>query len=532
MRVFFGVRNKFNFCRPVQMNELFFEIHISRIYLNLYTNYFDMKRLLLLSVIVITSFSFGQAPVIEWQKSLGGTGYDASQSIQQTTDGGYIVAGFSESIDGDVTGNNGDFDYWIVKLDPSGNITWQKSLGGSGNDEARSIQQTTDGGYIVAGYSDSNDGDVTGNHGASDYWIVKLDPSGNITWQKSLGGSNYDEAHSIQQTTDGGYILAGFSAYPSDGDVTGTHGQIDYWIVKLDSIGNITWQKSLGGSLLDEAHSIQQTTDGGFIVAGWSTSNNGDVIGNHGGYDHWVVKLDVNGNIAWQKSLGGSEDDGGHAGGFIGLDATSIQQTTDGGYILAAESNSNDGDVTGNHGGIDNWIVKLDVNGNITWQKSLGGMGGDITSSIQQTTDGGYIVAGWSLSIDAWADVTGNHGNSDYWIVKLDVNGNITWQKSLGGTGWDSALSIQQTTDGDYIVAGMATSNNGDVTGNHGVFDYWIVKLSNDGTSNVTELNSNQPKELIKIVNLLGQEVEYIPNTILIYQYSDGTSEKVFTIED
>jgi len=172
-----------------------------------------------------------------------------------------------------------EINYWIVKLDGSGNIQWQKSLGGINEENAFSIQQTADGGFIVAGFTQSNNGDVSGNHGFSDYWVVKLDGSGNIEWQKSLGGSGDENASSIRQTTDGGFIVAGFTA-SNDGDVSGNHGSRDYWIIKLDGSGNIQWQKSFGGSGDEDASSIRQTADGGFIVAGGTLSNDGDVSGN------------------------------------------------------------------------------------------------------------------------------------------------------------------------------------------------------------------------------------------------------------
>ncbi len=233
-------------------------------------------------------------PTIEWQKCLGGSAWDWTVSIQQTRDGGYIVAGYSYSNDGDISGNHGNYDYWVVKLNSAGAVIWQKSLGGSSWDRGYSIQQTSDGGFIIAGESWSNDGDVSGNHGWCDYWVVKLNSAGDIVWQRSLGGSDWDEAYSIQQTTDGGFIVAGDS-WSNDGDVSGHHGtpsgSSDYWVVKLNSAGAVIWQKSLGGSDGDEARSIQQTSDGGFIVAGWSDSNDGDVSGNHGGHDYWVVKL-------------------------------------------------------------------------------------------------------------------------------------------------------------------------------------------------------------------------------------------------
>jgi hypothetical protein len=185
-------------------------------------------------------------------------------------------------------------DYWVVKLDGSGNLQWQKCLGGTVGEEAWSAQQTADGGYIFAGRSESNNGDVTGNHGINDYWVVKLDGSGNLQWQKCLGGTNTDDAHSVQQTADGGYMVAG-RTWSNDGDVTGNHdttGQYsDYWLVKLDSSGNLQWQKCLGGTYNDQAYSVQQTADGGYMVAGSTDSNDGDVTGNHGGADYWVVKL-------------------------------------------------------------------------------------------------------------------------------------------------------------------------------------------------------------------------------------------------
>ncbi len=277
----------------------------------------------------------------------------------------------------EISDNHGGFDFWIVKLDRSGIIQWHKSLGGHRAEEARSVQQTADGGYIVAGSTRSNDGDVSGNHGfewPTDSWIVKLDASGTIQWQKCLGGSKTERANSIQQTADGGYIVAGYTD-SNDGDVSGNHGDDDSWIVKLDESGSIQWQKSLGGSEWEKPYSIQQTTDGGYIVAASTRSNDGDVSGYHGEGDNWIVKLDGLGTIQWQKSLGGSEWENPY----------SIQQTTDGGYIVAGSTMSNDGDVSGYHGQVDSWIVKLDESGGIQWQKSLGGSGFDHAYSIQLT---------------------------------------------------------------------------------------------------------------------------------------------------
>ncbi len=203
-----------------------------------------------LALILLLSFSLAKSyaqPAIQWEHAYGGSDQDAANCIRQTSDSGYIVAGYSISTDGDVTGGHGSYDYWVVKLSRTGSIQWEKTYGGSDQDLANCIQQTTDGGYIVAGRSRSTNGDVTGNHGMDDYWIVKLSSTGALQWQKSFGGSSNDAATSIQQTTDGGYIVAGYSN-SFDGDITSSRGMNDYWMVKLTSTGTMVWQKSFGGT--------------------------------------------------------------------------------------------------------------------------------------------------------------------------------------------------------------------------------------------------------------------------------------------
>jgi hypothetical protein len=285
---------------------------------------------------------------LQWQKTLGGTNLDVAYSIQPTPDGGYIMAGETVSTNGNVIGNHGSNDVWVVKLSSTGNLQWQKTLGGTNADVAYSIQPTPDGGYIFAGFTGSTNGDVTGNHGGQDSWVVKLSSTGSLQWQKCLGGINYDRAQSIQPTPDGGYIVVGYTG-STNGDVTGNHGGSDTWVVKLSSTGSIQWQKALGGTGDDFAFSSQPTPDGGYIVAGVTQSNNGDVTGSHGSKDAWVVKLSSTGSLQWQKCLGGTGYD----------EAQSIQPTPDGGYIVAVYTTSTDGDIIGNHGYYDAWVVKL-----------------------------------------------------------------------------------------------------------------------------------------------------------------------------
>jgi hypothetical protein len=426
---------------------------------------FMKKALLTLHLFSLFTFSLSaQAPAIEWQRYLGGSDDDIASSIQQTFDGGYIVAGVTNSNNGDVTGNHGLTDAWVVKFDGSGNLNWQKCMGGSSEDKGYDIQQTSDRGFIMAGHAYSNDGDATADHGMTDLWIVRLDSSGALQWQNCLGGSEAEQAFSVQQTTDGGYIVAGQS-WSDNGDVSNNQGAADYWVVRLDSTGSILWRKCWGGSGIDIAHSVVQTSDGGYIVAGYSFSTDGHFSGNIGGWDSWLVKLEGNGYMQWMKCLGGSGSD----------NISCVQQTSDGGYIVAGSSNSINGGIEGNHGSSDIWVVKLKGSGKREWQKCLGGSSYESATSIQQTSDGGYIVAGFTSSNDG--DITGNHGLTDAWVVKLDDSGNLNWQKCLGGTDEDRAHSIQETSDGGYILAGSSESDDGDLTGNHGRSDYWVIKL-------------------------------------------------------
>jgi murein DD-endopeptidase MepM/ murein hydrolase activator NlpD len=313
------------------------------------------------------------------------------------------------------------------QLEISSQDVWQKTYGGFDNEGATSIQQTSDGGYIVAGWA--------AILGDEDIYIIKLDANGNRVWQRRYVRSD-DWATSIQQTSDGGYIIAGG---------TYSFGGYDVYIIKLDGNGNIVWEKTFGGSGYDIANSIQQTSDGGYIVAGGIHS-----FGT-GEEDVYIIKLDENGDKLWEKTFGGS-----------GYDiANSIQQTSDGGYIVAGYTNSFGAGYS------DVYIIKLDGNGNKLWEKTFGGSDYDAAYSIQQTKDGGYIIAGWTNSFGA--------GSYDVYVMKLEGNGNIVWAKTFGGSDYDEAYSIQQTTDGGYIVAGITSSLGA------GSYDVYVIKLDANG---------------------------------------------------
>ncbi|KAA5539959.1 RCC1 domain-containing protein [Adhaeribacter rhizoryzae] len=416
--------------------------------------------------------------IIKWDKTLGGDFNEQLNTLLQTTDGGYILGGWSDSnSSGDKSENNkGSEDYWVIKVNAYGNKEWDKTIGGSYGDVLNAIQQTADGGYILGGTSSSNaDEDKSeNNRGITDYWVVKLNAAGSKEWDRTFGGSKEDNLFSIQQTTDGGYILGGSSNSNAGGDKSeNSKGVTDYWVVKVNASGNKEWDKSIGGELEDYFRSIQQINDGGYILGGTSNSStSGDKSGNSKGFqDYWVVRLDASGNKLWDKTIGGIGDD------YL----SSLQQTSDGGYILAGNSNYDaGGDKSENSkGGPDYWVVKLNPAGNKEWDKTLGGDSYDYAPSIQQTNDGGYILGGYSFSGRSGDKTEPNIGDIDYWIIKLDGNGNKEGDKTIGGNKNDVLTSVLQTTDGGYILGGASGSNaSGNKSENNkGYTDFWIVKL-------------------------------------------------------
>ena len=376
-----------------------------------------------------------------FERAYGGNGDDLAYSVHQTSDGGYIVAGVTNF---QIGPESASADVWVLKLDSAGIIQWQNTYGGTGVNEAHSIQQTSDGGYIVAGSS------------GTAAWVLKLGPDGSVQWQKTYTFGSGSGAYSVQQTSDGGYIVGGVTYVSPPGN--------DVWVLKLGPDGSVQWQKTYGGSSDDYAMSVQQTKDGGYITAGWMCSMPA------GNCNFWVVSLDSAGTIQWQKSYGGTGDDR----------AYSIQQTSDGGYVVVGETSSFR--VASFLLPTNAWVLKLGLDGSVQWQKTYsGGMEAD---SVQQTSDSGYIVAGWTT-------VSAAPSAFESWVMKLDSAGTIQWQKTYGfGNGDDEARSVQQTSDGGYIVAGWTSFGNstGDpqcTTGTNNAqptCDIWLLKLDSNGS--------------------------------------------------
>lgn len=373
-------------------------------------------------------------------------------------------------------GDSGTSDYWVVKLTTSGDIDWQKTIGGSSNDYLYCLRSTPDGGCILGGWSESSiSGDKTEpSQGLSDLWFVKLTANGEIEWQNTIGGNGEEKIRAMEPLSDGGYICAAYSASGISGDKTEPClGDFDYWVIKLNSSGEIQWQNTIGGDAEDVLRGVYSTPDGGYICGGYSKSSiSGDKTEPSQGYhDFWVLKLSSTGTIEWQNTFGGSAYD----------KLRSIYPTFDGGYICGGYSFSGiSGDKTEDREGQnDCWVVKLNSSGDIEWQNTIGGSDDDDLYWMQITPDNGYVLACYSKSSVSGDKTQPSQGGWDYWIVKLTSTGNLEWQKTIGGSGDDELISIELTLDGGYICGGFSNSGiSGDKTEeSNGDYDYWVIKI-------------------------------------------------------
>lgn len=418
------------------------------------------------------------APEIDWQKCIGSVNNDYAKNIIQTAGGNFVIVG--------VTSDGGDIDcsgsyegYWLSETDSLGNIMWQHCYGGSNTDYLNSFIPTSDGGFLLTGSSQSSDGDVGEHYGVStldDWWIVKTDSIGEIEWTRVLGGTAIDIAYAACETASGEFIITG-KTLSNNNDVSGNHNPLsdDTWVVKLDVAGNLIWQKCLGGNLQEYGNCIISTADGGCIITSQAWSSDGDVSLNHGSSDFWIVRLDSTANIVWEKSFGGGSNEA----------PISIIQTSDNNYLIAGYTQSYDGDISLLHGILfDVWVIKIDPAGNLIWEKTYGGTSYDFGYSIAKSPDGKYFITCITTSEDE--DVTGLHGDGDYediWIIKIDDDANLIWQKCMGGTADEESFSSTITNDNGLMVFGTAYSTDGDVVGIHGDFGYadlWMVKLACD----------------------------------------------------
>lgn len=417
----------------------------------------SMKKLILFLPICFWAVGVLAQHELEWQRAYGGTRDDEGHAISPCATGGHFVAGISQSNNFDVASHYGVLDCWIMKINDAGDILWQRTLGGSNNEQVSYMEGTADGGCIVAASSKSYNGELSGIPTNTDSgWLFKLSADGQVEWQRTFYDVKYPSATTIRQTSDGGYIAAlQFNTFSATGAVTYV-----FRMLKLDSHGETLWMKDT-----EERYctTLFQTSDGGYFAAGIKIYRmaNGSIA-----QDFWSAKLDPTGAVIWEKILGGSDND----------QAYCAAPTSDGGFIVGGSTYSYDGDVSGNHGLVDCWVIKFTASGTIEWQNNFGGQYWEETRSIMQTGDGGYIILAETGSIEG--DVSFNWGGISFWLVKLDQWGLIEWEGVYGGTLDDNAFGGYPTSDGGYIMVGATKSLNGDVLDNHGLKDLWLAKIS------------------------------------------------------
>ncbi|AHJ96963.1 hypothetical protein Hsw_1368 [Hymenobacter swuensis DY53] len=406
----------------------------------------------------------------QWDRTLGNAGMNTLNRMRPTADGGYILGGQVDPTPSpDVSQpHHGVIDYWVIKLDAQGSKQWDRVLGGSSDEYVIDITQTADGGYIVGGWSRSGaSGDKTQpSRGGIDYWVVKLDAQGRTQWEKTLGGSSNDYLTTITQTSDGGYLVGGDSSSPVSGDKSAPVG--GPWLVKLDASGQKVWDRTLPGIKTGGLVALLPTTDSGYLLGGRiaNTSPTGNL-------DFWVIKLSAAGQPQWELSVGGSDDDLLHA----------LCATPDGGYVLGGISYSGASGTKsqGQRGQGDYWLVKLDALGTLQWERTLGGAGKDDLTSLYPDPDGGYLVGGYSESGVSGEKSQHSLGQADFWLVKINAAGQPLWDQRFGGSGLEVLKDAFPTSDGGYALGGSSTSDvSGDKTQPNrrlGFPNIWVLKL-------------------------------------------------------
>jgi len=347
------------------------------------------KKLFLSSIVLFVLVSF---PLISsvgassemWSQTYGGTSSDSAAAMVQTSDGGYAIAGYTESF------GAGSYDFWLVKTDGYGNMEWNQTYGGAGIDHHRSLVETSDGGYALAGYTTSF------GAGSADFWLVKTDGYGNMEWNQTYGEADYDRAYALVETSDGGYAIAGTT-------LSFGAGSWDFWLVKTDINGVMEWNRTYGRATDESAYSLVETSDVGFALAGYTYSWDPATLG-AGDYDFWLVKTDANGVMEWNQTYAKADGDKAH----------SLVKTFDGGYAIAGETYNATYSPEIQH---DFWLVKTDGYGNMEWNQTYGGASIEVAYALVETSDGGYAIAGETTSFGA--------GSYDFWLVKTDEHGII-----------------------------------------------------------------------------------------------------------
>ena len=401
--------------------------------------------------------------------NLGGTQNEEAKAVIATADGGYLVLANTQSTDGAIEGKStSDYDLWLLKFDQTHTLLWQKTIGHAGNDKGNKIVPASDGGFLIAG---STQDLSQGQNNTTQIWLIKIDAQANLLWEKTYGYQGIDTAYDIIKTSDGGFLISGIidvTASNGAGNVqakTQKHAGGDFWVLKVDPIGDLQWSQYYGGTYTDTAYSAVQTPDGGYFILGTSDSEDVDVSKNRGTYDLWLVRIDRRGTLLWEKNFGGSQIDEGVK--ILALENTNV--------LIAGTTRSTDQLIGQNKGGADVWIVQIDSQSDIIWEKTYGGSSFDLTTNLLKTPNNNFIITGNSRSADQ--DLTQNNGYNDAWVFQIDPNGKIAWQSTLGGSQIDTAVDATTLNNGTIIVVGNSNSDLDPDRPNQGFTDVLIFSI-------------------------------------------------------
>jgi len=446
-----------------------------------------MRQHLSASILIITLLLplYSYTQVIFWQEYFGGTSHEMGKAIFFDEDGTVVIGGQTKSQNQFGKDNHGEeYDWVVFKYNSQGQILWQNTLGGSGNDELNHMIETDDGGYMLIGTTMSTDGDVTVSHGKMDIWVAKLDDIGNITWARAFGGAGNDQGFTIIQTSDGGYLLGGESGSHRSGYMRSTHhGSLDAWVAKLDSAGNLEWEKHYGGGKNEKTISLHEVKPNTYIIVNATTSTDGDVKVNLGKKDVWILEIQEEGEINWQANFGGEDYDEVHAS----------KMDKDGNIVLVGTTFSKSRQILQQFGGGDFWLFKISQEGGLIWSRTYGGSKADGANDIFCTKDGGYILCGTSKSTDG--DNPATHGYYDAWVLKINSKGDKMWGQTFGKQGNDRFESIYEVPTGGYVATGTIQKppdkyiNNQmvevKIPGHHGGYDLWVTNFGDPSNMSI-----------------------------------------------
>lgn len=483
------------------------------------------KQCFLAFLFVFSGIFIAVSQKVSWEKTYGGLHADYLFDIQPTPDYGFILAGSSVS---DVGGSKseskvGVLDFWLWKMSETGKLEWQRSFGGDGIDMLNSLVITSDGGMLLGGTSNSQKGyDKTQNSfGGNDFWVLRLDPFGNILWQNTYGGKGEDKLAKVIQTRDGGFLIGGSSSSNRIFDATkqevvenakseNSRGNLDYWVIKVNSAGEMEWQRTLGGRFADILKTVVETPDGGYLLGGISNSpQSGDKTEkNLGEFDYWIVKLDQTGKTEWQRTIGGEGDDR-----LVDIIITESKKILIAGYSNSGISYNKE--VSNRGTSTDIWVIMLNEDGLQEWQKTYNVDSYTLLTGVTKTSDQAFMLGGYSQKSLLDKRKKGTVG-SDYFAIKIDSLGEQRWKRELGSSSRDVLSRIVETRDGGYILAG---TSNGKISkskqsSNIGMEDFWIVKLGDDD-------KDKKPKRMIEAYP---NPTNNVTNVLVGFDFDYGTA--------